>query len=507
MPLGGQAGSAGVAVLLYGCAAMEGAELAAVVGGLGAACAVLAAERWVLLAGFALLAAAEVGLVASTSGDGGVSGALVALGAAGLLPLAIGAVLFVRWPKAMLPAILAAAPFRPPLEFDRSNSLYVGVAESGQLGRLLPLYGVLGAAGLAFAWMVLRGAPVPRLPYVVSVPAAAFFVLAGLSLTWSSDVDSGADTLAFFLLPFAALLAVAGRAPMPRLRVLAVIAIALACVFAAVGIWQAATHELFFFSPSVEVGNAFSSFFRVTSLFRDPSLYGRHVVLGIAVVLVLVLRKRLNPVLALGLVAFLFAGLFFSYSQSSLAALFAVVLALAAFAGDRGLRLVAAATAAVVVLGGAGLVAASIEDHSTRRVTSDRSRRVEQTAKVIRDHPLVGVGLGAQPVESQKRSRQGGSPSRFVSHTTPLTVAAELGLLGLAAYLALLAGAAVLVERVRRRNATLGLTLGAVLLALVVHSLAYSGFFEDPITWVALAIGCSFLVAGPTGDAAILEEP
>jgi O-antigen ligase len=486
---------------------MEGAELAAVVGGLGAACAVLAAERWVLLAGFALLAAAEVGLVASTSGDGGVSGALVALGAAGLLPLAIGAVLFVRWPKAMLPAILAAAPFRPPLEFDRSNSLYVGVAESGQLGRLLPLYGVLGAAGLAFAWMVLRGAPVPRLPYVVSVPAAAFFVLAGLSLTWSSDVDSGADTLAFFLLPFAALLAVAGRAPMPRLRVLAVIAIALACVFAAVGIWQAATHELFFFSPSVEVGNAFSSFFRVTSLFRDPSLYGRHVVLGIAVVLVLVLRKRLNPVLALGLVAFLFAGLFFSYSQSSLAALFAVVLALAAFAGDRGLRLVAAATAAVVVLGGAGLVAASIEDHSTRRVTSDRSRRVEQTAKVIRDHPLVGVGLGAQPVESQKRSRQGGSPSRFVSHTTPLTVAAELGLLGLAAYLALLAGAAVLVERVRRRNATLGLTLGAVLLALVVHSLAYSGFFEDPITWVALAIGCSFLVAGPTGDAAILEEP
>ena len=30
----------------------------------------------------------------------------------------------------------------------------------------------------------------------------------------------------------------------------------------------------------------------------------------------------------------------------------------------------------------------------------------------------------------------GGSPTRFVSHTTPLTVAAELGVLGLAAYLA-----------------------------------------------------------------------
>jgi O-antigen ligase len=486
---------------------MDAAELGAVVGGLGAACVVLAVERWVLLVGFVLLAAGEAALVTSTSGDGGVSNALLALGAAGLLPLGIGAALFVRWPRAILPAVLAAAPFRPPLEFDRSNRFYVGVAEQGQLGRLLPLYAVLGAAALAFVWMVLRGAPVSRLPYVVSVPAAAFFLLAGISLTWSSDVDAGASTLAFFLLPFAALLAVGGRAPMPRLRILAAIAIALACLFAAVGLWQAATHELFFFSPSVEVGNAFSSFFRVTSLFRDPSLYGRHVVLGIAVVLVLILRRWLNPVLALGLVAFLFAGLFFSYSQSSLVALFAVVLALAAFAGDRSLRLVAAATAAVVLLGGAGLVAASIEDHSTRRVTSDRSRRVELTAKVIRDHPVVGVGLGAQPIESQKRSTQGGSPSRFVSHATPLTVAAELGVLGLAAYLALLAGAAVLVERVRRRHVTLGLTLGAVLLALVVHSIAYSGFFEDPITWVALAIGCSFLVAGPTGDAAILEEP
>src|ERR671925_306981 len=406
---------------------MEGAELAAVAGGLGAACVVLAFERWLLLAGFVLLGAAEAGLVLSTSGGDGLSAALVALGAAGLVPLAIGAMLFLRWPHAMLPTILAAAPFRPPLEFDSANRFYVGVAQEGELGRLLPLYGVLGAATLALAWRALRGAPVPRLPRIVTIPGAAFFLLAGASLTWSSDVDAGAKTLAFFLLPFAGLLAVGGRAPVPRLRVLAVIAVALACVFAAFGLWQAATHELFFFSPSVEVGNAFSSFFRVTSLFRDPSLYGRH-----------------------------------------------VVLALAAFVGDRRLRLFAAGTAAVVLLGGAGLVAASVEDHSARRVTSDRSRRIDLTVEVIRDHPLKGVGLGAQPAESQARSEQGGSPRRFVSHTTPLTVAAELGVLGLVAYLAFLAGAAVLIP-------------------LLVHSLAYSGFFEDPITWVVVAVAAAAL--------------
>ena len=87
-----------------------------------------------------------------------------------------------------------------------------------------------------------------------------------------------------------------------------------------------------------------------------------------------------------------------------------------------------------MVLGGAGYLIASSEDRSARQVTSDRSRRVEATVEVLRDHPLVGVGLGAQPAESQARSSRG-SPTRFVSHTTPLTVAAELGVLGLLSYL------------------------------------------------------------------------
>jgi putative inorganic carbon (HCO3(-)) transporter len=469
---------------------MDAAELAGLAGAVGATGVLLAAERWVLLGGLAVLAGAEAALVLSIAGADGVSPALLALGAAGLVPAAIGAAVFVRWPALVLPAILAAAPFRPPLGFSSENEYFVAVAEEGELGRLLPLYGMLAAAALALGWQALRGRDVRRLPRVVAIPAAVFIAVAAVSLTWTSDLDAGANTLAYFLLPFATLLAVAGRAPFPPWmpRALAIVAIALASVFAAVGIWQAATRDLLFFSPSVEVGNTFSSFFRVTSLFRDPSLYGRHVVLGIAVLLVAVFARRINPLLAAALIAFLFAGLFFSYSQSSFAALFAVTLALAAFAGARELRWVAAATAALVLLAGAGYLVASSDGKSAREVTSDRSRRVEATVEVIRDHPVVGVGLGAQPAESQARSEQGGSPTRFVSHTTPLTVAAELGILGLLSYLAFLAGAAVLIERVRQRAAALGLALGAVLLALFVHSLAYSGFFEDPITWVVVAV-------------------
>ena len=147
-------------------------------------------------------------------------------------------------------------------------------------------------------------------------------------------MHAGEDILAYFLLPFGLLVALVARAPFPPWlpRALAVIAVGLGSLFAVVGLIQAATHKLWFFSPSVEVGNAYSSFFRVTSLFRDPSLYGRHVVIGIVVLLVAVLYGKVNPFLATGLIGLMFAGLWFSYSQSSMAALFVVTLVLAALA-------------------------------------------------------------------------------------------------------------------------------------------------------------------------------
>src|SRR4029450_7203743 len=122
-----------------------------------------------------------------------------------------------------------------------------------------------------------------------------------------------------------------------------------------------------------------SSLFRRRSLFRDPSLYGRHVVIGIAVLLVCVLYRKVNPFLAAGLIALLFRGLWFSSLQSSMAALFVVTLALAAVAGGRSLRLAAALTAVVVLVGAAGILATSVRDHSAARFTSDRSRRVALT--------------------------------------------------------------------------------------------------------------------------------
>ena len=102
-------------------------------------------------------------------------------------------------------AVLATAPLRPPIAFESGGGFPLALAEDGQLGRLLPLYFVLAAAGLALAWRAGRGAPgaARALPRAVGLPAAAFIAFACVSLTWADELESGAELLLFFTVPFA----------------------------------------------------------------------------------------------------------------------------------------------------------------------------------------------------------------------------------------------------------------------------------------------------------------
>jgi O-Antigen ligase len=486
-------------------------DLAAILGAVGAAAVLTAGRRLTLLGGLAIVAAAEV--VLAHAGGLHLSPKLVAAAVIGVVILAGLAALLLREFWLVTPLVLLAAPFRLPLDFGSSHRFYVAVAHGGQLGRLLPLYLVLAVAALATAWSAFRAEAIGPIRRDIAWPAAAFLAFASLSMTWTEDVGSARNLLEYFLLPFAVLVVVVARAPFPARmpRILGTISIALAVLFALVGLVEAATHRLIFYAHNLQVSNTYTSFFRVTSLFRDPSLYGRHVVLGITIVVVCMWLRKLDVLPAAALVAFLFAGLYFSYSQSSYAALFVVVLAITLVAGDRRARRVALVAAVAVLLVGTGIAAAKVAQSSVRKATSDRSRRIELTARVFAHHPLAGVGLGSQPRASQKLATRFGPLQNFVSHTTPLTVAAELGLVGLIAYVAILLGAARAIDDVRRRQQALGLSLAAVFLALFVHSLAYSGFFEDPITWLVLGIAAAFVpsvaVGMPLSEAPPRREP
>ena len=217
----------------------------------------------------------------------------------------------------------------------------------------------------------------------------------------------------------------------------------LGTLFAVIGIWQAHTRT-HFFARDVAVANAYTSFFRVTSLFKDPSLYGRHLVIPIAVLLVAVLLRRNGPldwVAAAGIGTFLFWGLFYSYSQSSFVALFVVTFAVALLVLGKWLRVALLACALAVALAAAAVAADAIGNRPARDVTSGRSRLVSVTLDVFEKRPVAGVGIGGQPRASTELSKRG-SPNRNASHTTPLTVLAEQGVVGLALYAWLLGAAA-----------------------------------------------------------------
>ena len=480
------------------------AEIAALVGALGAVLVLIPRGRLLPLVGFALLGLATAGIGRSLVGDDDLrllftEPAGLGLVSVGVIAAILIAVPLARYPEAVPVALLAVAPFRIPVRLGAEDAFL-----------LLPLYLVLAAGVLALAYRVARGERLAPPPFVLALPLTALVMFSATSFLWTWDGRAGGIALAFFVFPFTAAFATVARAPMATWlpRALLITLVALGSLFAAIGIWQAQTRTLFF-ARDVEVANAYTSFFRVTSLFKDPSLYGRYLVVPIAVLLVAILIRRgrtLDWVIATVFVAFLFWGLFYSYSQSSFVALFAVTFCVALIGAGRRMRIVLVACALILALAAGAAAAASVGGRSARDVTSGRSRLVTVTLDAFRKRPIAGVGVGGQPRASSELAKKG-SPSRNASHTTPLTVLAELGVIGFALYAWVLGAAGWALYLVSRRDRALGVGLAAVLLALVVHSLLYAGFFEDPLAWGVLGVAAAVLASTPQTRTASEREP
>jgi O-antigen ligase len=472
----------------------DAAQVAALVGALGAVLVLIPRGRLLPLAGFAFLGLATAGIGRSLVGDDDLR--LLFTEPAGIALVGVGAVaaILVAIPLARYPAVvpvvlLCVAPFRIPVRLGAEDAFL-----------LLPLYLVVAAAVLALAYRIARGEHPAATPFLLALPLAALVTFSAISFLWTWDERAGGIALAFFVFPFVAGFASVARAPvadwLPRALLGALVA--LGSLFAAIGIWQAQTRTLFF-ARDVEVANAYTSFFRVTSLFKDPSLYGRYLVIPIAVLLVAILVRRgreIDWVVASVFVAFLFWGLFYSYSQSSFVALFVVTFCVALVGSGGRTQVALLACALVVALAAGAVAAAAVGGRSAKDVTSGRSRLVSVTLDAFKERPIAGVGIGGQPRASSELAGKG-SPSRNASHTTPLTVLAELGVIGFALYLWTLAAASWALVLVTRRDRALGVGLAAVLLALVVHSLLYAGFLEDPLTWGVFGLAAAVLAAAP----------
>jgi O-antigen ligase len=404
----------------------------------------------------------------------------------------------------------------------------------------VPLYLVIAAGCAAYAWRtwaaglqadrpVSEGTGVANTGSRALEPAlGTFLVLYALQATYSKDFDTALEQTVFFLVPFALLYALLREVRWTRTVVLSCVAIlaGLALVFCGIGFWEYERRELLW-NPKVIAANQFESYFRVNSVFWDPNVYGRFLVLVMLAVTALMLwSARVRAALGAAVVlAVLWAGLVLTFSQSSFAALLAGLAVLAALRWDA--RRAAATAAAALVLGTGFVVlfqdALKIDLGSSgglTKVTSGRSDLIGGGVELFAKRPLQGYGSGSfgRAYRLERKGNQQQAVS--ASHTMPVTIAAEQGLIGLAAYLAVLATALWTLWgdsawRALRRRAPPGgdgaapgpqfpyraarAALAAMFVALVVHTMVYAAFLEDPFTWVILAAGVSLAPCAQLG--------
>jgi O-antigen ligase len=401
-----------------------------------------------------------------------------------------GAALLVRYPYLLPFGTIACLPARIPVEVGGEDA-----------NLLIPLYGVIAAQAIALGWqLAVRRDRRARELGPVTLPLAAFIAWTGLTVLWTGDERQAAIALGAFILPFGLLAVAMSRLPW-RGRWLtwmwgALVATALA--YAAIGLYQWATREVFW-NPKVIVGNAYAPFFRVNSVFWDPSIYGRYLTVGILTALAGILLRGVRGAKVVGLVVVIWAmwaGLVLSFSQTSFVALSAGVTAGAIVVWGRQALLAAVAVALLVGVGTFALpqVRDRVLDQGRSgvdKVTSGRANLVGQGIRIAIAHPVGGVGVGSfRQAYADRVALPTGQLKRAASHTTPVTVAAETGVPGLLLLLWLVFAAlrASLSGLGNGFTSRVALAVGLTLLAISVHSLFYSAFFEDPMTWALLGL-------------------
>lgn len=446
---------------------------------------------------------------------------------AALVVIAALSLLMRRRPDALPLLAIAALPFRLPISADGRT-----------VNLLIPLYLVVAAGTLTFLLPRLLGLRVEgsrnaddcgdrrrqqRMQELAGgSPTKAATWLSPLGVEWlllvavvlyalqgvySPDHAKAAENVAFFYVPFGLLFMLLRDVHWTRelvLRCLGV-AVALAVVFAGIGFVEYARKQLFL-NPKVVAANEYGNYFRVNSLFFDPNIYGRFLAIVMIALTTVVLwtRRRREVLIGAAVLGWLLAGLVTSFSQSSIAALLLGLAVHAAYRWD--VRATVYVTGALIAIAAVVVLSAPPSLHfglsgsggSTSNATSGRTKLISGGLELFADRPLSGYGSGSFETEYKRHGRtRDAANATSASHTIPITVAAEQGILGLAVYVALLICAFAVLFRGAGRSPP-RIALAACFAALVLHTWTYADFLEDPLTWTLLGIGVALARAGST---------
>ncbi len=450
---------------------------------------------WLLLLG-SLVSRSDLDKLGERLGSPARAGIAAGAVVGGLIVSMLVARLCIRRPVIWLVLVAIALPIRVPVSLggDRSGNL------------LVPLYWVIGIGILAWVWGRARGTlrdAVDRRSGI-DIPIALFTAFSLAAIWWSADMQEGTVKAVFFYIPFVILFRLVlnwwGLAANP-LRAVVITTLTMATGIAGIAVAQYATRTIWW-NDTLEQGNVYNRFFRANGIFYDPNILGRYLMLALVVTsayaLVANRGRRLAVLGAIALV--LAAGLVVTFSRSSALGMM-VAVTLLAFRAFGWRRTVLVGLGALVLVGGP---AVALNGNVRGKVTSlerlassgeGRLRLVEGGVDLWKTAPVRGVGLGAfsQEYESTLPRKQAVRTRVFISHTAPVTVLAELGVIGFALFLGLLATGTVVLWRGSRRtpgeDGAVQWTIMAILIGIVVHSLLYSALFEDPYVWTLAAIG------------------
>jgi O-antigen ligase len=254
---------------------------------------------------------------------------------------------------------------------------------------------------------------------------------------------------------------------------------------------------------------------RATGTIGDPNELAAALLVGLALAAGFVLARGLSPILRLGgalALPLCAAGIFLSLSRGGLIALGAMLLAGTVLAGRWRL---AVTTILVVIATGGFLYYSQLAPLPAReRVTtanggSGRSDLWTVGLRMVRAHPVGGVGVGNFPVVSKDFVLQPGKLQREdlifsqepkVAHNTYLQIVAETGVPGLLLFLAVVISCLVCALRAahiwaRRNERTLEAFARGVLLGLI--GVLVADFFisqmYSKLLWAMLALGPAML--------------
>ena len=416
----------------------------------------------------------------------------------------VGAVLVVlalvalAWWIAPRPALLAplavlALPFRIPIQ-----------AGGNTANLLVPLYLVVAVASLAWIVTALRndsppgGVPDGSGGWALWVERllALSVVLYAIQAIYSPDFEKALQQTVFFYVPFALLYRLLRdlRWTPELIRNCLRLVVVLALAFAVIGFLEYATKTIIL-NPKLVVANDLHTYFTVNSVFFDPDIFGRFLALSMILIAVRLIydgsqREQLAVVVVL---AVLWAGLVLTLSRSSLGALLAGLAVLAALRWKPSRALV---IAVVVILLGAAAVAAAPRTFGLNQgingASSGRGGLVSGGVSLFADRPLWGWGSASFVTEYRRHNRRTAT-ALSASHTIPVTVAAEQGLIGEVVYVALVICTLICVVR-RSRGDPVRSAIAAAFVALVFHTMLYADFLEDPVTWALLGVGVTLAV-------------